>query len=148
MEREPSTAPGHISTPPGCTGEPLAPQAILTGSTSSPPAAKAAPCQNITRSWRMGAPDPGKDLAVGEVKPNISTLEAPSCCTPKPLLGKQHLLLRQTRVQLTSQSISALFPYQTSPGSWGECTNRSSLQNMTNTDTKHEKCWHPKKPQN
>lgn len=89
------------------------------------------------------APEPGKDLARVEAKPRISTLEVPSYCTPKRLMGKKHLLLRQTRARilLRSQSISALFPYQTSPGSFRECTNGSSLlqQNMGNTETQRHK---------
>lgn len=97
---------------------------------------KAGPCQNTPCSWTMGAADLGKDLARVEVKPSMSTLEAPSCYTPE-LLGKECLLLRQTRAQflLVSQSMSALFPYQNSLGSFGECKNRSSLlqQNMRNT---------------
>lgn len=87
-----------------------------------------------------GSSRSAKDLARVEVKPSISTLEAPSCYTPE-LLGKQCLLLRQTRAQLllVSQSMSALFPHQTSLGSFGECTNRSSLlqQNMRNTETQN-----------
>lgn len=85
------------------------------------------------------APDSGKDLARVEAKPSISTLEAPSSYTSKLLMGKKHLLPRQTRARilLRSQNISALFPYQTSPGSFRECTNRSSplQQNMGNTKT-------------
>lgn len=89
------------------------------------------------------APDSGKDLARVEAKHSISTLEAPSYCTPKRLMGKKHLLLRQTRARilLRPQSISALFPYQTSPGSFRECTNGSTLlqQNTGNTETQIHK---------
>lgn len=124
--REPQHCTGHISS------HPLT--ALGSDGTSGQPEKQLRQAHaKIPHLWRMAAADPGKDLARVEIKPGISTLKTPSCYTPKLLVGKQHLLLRRTRAQLLfrSQSVSALFPHQTSPGSFRECTNRS----MGNTET-------------